>query len=180
MVRRGVVGVAIAFLFAGSAVFAQGQNRIEKYVVGPTELLGIPLASCGSFDLFEDYKYVETVVDRFDKSGTTVLQKIVQAEFLYDRIYNPTNGKEVFAIPGSGQHNRFVLPVWEGAVGESPFLSGMHYGMGPMYFFTVPGYGRIFVWTGMFAYNGDTGELVHHGPSQFLDGDFAALCDYLK
>ncbi len=180
MVRRCVVGVAIAFLFAGSAVFAQDQGRIEKYVVGPEELLGLPLASCGSFDLLEDYKYVSTVIDRFDESGTTVLQKIVQTEYLYDRIYNPTSGKEVFAVPGSGQHNRFVLPVWEGADFISAFLSGMHYGMGPMYFFTVPGYGRIFVWAGMFVYDGTTGDLVHHGPSQLLEGDFAALCDYLK
>jgi hypothetical protein len=180
MVRRCVVSIAIAFLFAGSAVFAQGQNRIDKYVVGPTELLGLPLASCGSFDLFEDYKVLHTVIDRFDASGTTVLQKIVQSQILYDRIYNPTNGKEVFAIPGTAQHNRFVLPVWEGIVFESPFLSGMHYAMGPLFFFTVPGYGRIAAQSGMFAYNGDTGELVVHGPSQYFDGDFAALCDYLK
>ncbi len=52
---------------------------------------------------------------------------------------------------------------------------------GPYFKIRVPGYGVIFAESGHQVMDLATGQVISNsGPNQFIDGDAAALCQYLK
>src|SRR5512139_3199041 len=87
MMRRCVVGVAIAVLVAGSMTFAQSQRRTEKFVVGPFSETEFVVGHCadGNFDVLSDWVALMRGTDRYDKSG-----QFVQEVLLYDIIGEAT------------------------------------------------------------------------------------------
>jgi len=184
---RFAVAVALAVVFAGTIGMAQGRGRVEKYVVGPLDIVAVadpadpayaPLGRCDGFDILEDFGFVGTFMDRYDQSGKLV-QRIAKFDYPYDRYYNSKNAaKEVYAVPGEHQSNQFVAPVFDAA---GNYIGGVHHGSGPSAMITVPGYGNIFAETGTFSFDMTTWTMTYNrGHNQFFAADLAALCDYLK
>jgi len=170
MNRRCVLGVAIAFLIAGSMTFAQGQRRTEHYSIGPIADTGYLVGHCAGFDVLTDYVFLMTGVVRFDKSGEPVADRYqfkLLGESLY---YNSTNDqKSVAGGPGEVENKRLdpKTGLWSGA--------------GVSFKVRIPGYGLIFAETGHFIYDPGTGEfLFNSGHNQMIGEDLEALCDYLK
>ena len=172
MNRRCVLGVAIAFLIAGSVTFAQGQRRTEKFVIGPEAAAGFVVGHCedGDFDVLTDFVFLMTGTDRYDKLGQFVTERYqykVIGESVY---YNSTDPeKSVPGGPGEVENHQF-----------NP-KTGLYNGAGLSFKVRIPGYGLIFAETGHFVYDYSAGENVFNsGHNQFMDQDLAALCKYLK
>jgi len=170
MMRRCVLGVAIAILIAGSVTFAQTQGRTEHYRIGPIADTGYLVGHCAGFDVLSDYVFLMTGVLRFDKSGQLVADRYqlkILGESLY---YNSENDqKSVAGGPGEVESQR-IDPE-----------TGLRFGAGVAFKVRIPGYGLIFAETGHFIYDPGTGKfLFNSGHNQMIGEDLEALCDYLK
>jgi len=167
MKRRCVLGVAIAFLIAGSMTFAQGPPTRDLLLY---EIRDWPVADCGEFQVLGYYDILYRVTYRFDKFGN--MTKEFDKAFLsggparYENSLDPS--KQVTGIPKEHE-----IDLWD-------YENGLFTGRGPTFLITVPGYGRIFAETGRYVIDLNTGDLLFNsGQNQAFDGS-VALCDYLR
>jgi hypothetical protein len=178
MMRRCVLGVAIAVLIAGSVVFAQQQGRMDKYefiIVQPLQLIG----PCGDAAIFTKYEVAVTVMDRYDKRNNLV-QEILQARTIEPEIYWVGDPVTYTQVPNT----KMVMGVaGETEIDRLDYVTGIGYGQGSIFQVTVPGYGRIFSETGHMVIDNNTNPitiLFNRGHNQLWEQDVAALCDYLR
>lgn len=173
MKQRMVVAIVVAMLLAGTMGFAQGQGRTEKIAYPQVALVGVYMWTCGegdtAFNVLNDFSYTYTETNRYDQTDTLV-QTNGHLTITLDALYNENKpDNKVYGIPGEHQNNRIV------------WASGLNYGKGPSYDFVLPGQGPLFHNVGNFTYQLSSGiYLIFHGPNDFITGDYAAACEYLK
>jgi hypothetical protein len=167
--KRSVFAVVVVLLLMSSVAFSQDNRRTEKFAF-PIAVAGQFIGQCNDFQVLTDYTVLITGTDRYDKSGQFV-QEILKARLMGEsRYYNSTNdAKEVLGGPGEVENDR-----WNAA-------QGLVYVTGLIFKVRVPGYGLIFAETGRAVLDLNTGEWgFNSGHNQWVDGDVAALCNYLK
>ena len=169
MKLRRVLLFAVVFVLLGTVGFGESKRRTEKIVVGPIYVVGLVIGDCGSFEVLSDFVALIGGTALYDKSGLLVqeVSHYLIGESVYYNSTDPT--KSVVGGPAESENDRI------------DWASGFYYGTGPSYKVRVPGHGVIFMETGHWVANMNTGEYVFNsGQNQFVDGDVAALCDYLK
>jgi len=179
--HRFAVAIAIAVLFAGVVVFAQGQQRVthERYTITSAPYPDNVLANCadvgvGDFLVLEDYSADIHDVTFYDGDGR--LTRIVEsARFTGDVLYNSTApDKRILGGPGENQENQFTFD-------ENGEMTS-HYFSGPSYKFVVPGYGPIFMDTGhtRAVHDSDGWHVLFNTGHNLGDSDIIAVCNALK
>lgn len=165
-----IIAVMIVLLFTASLIFSQDNRRAQpfKYEV---PLQDIEVTSCGDFVIHEMYSESGNGVIIYDENGEQV-KTILNTDFRGTNIYYNFDNPEYFikGSPGEGQNMRFNY--------ENGILSMS----GVFNKIIIPGYGPILMETGLTVWDLDTGEMLFNtGRNQYLnDGDFEALCDYLR
>ena len=173
MRNRMVVAVVVAMLLAGTIGSAQEPSRTEKIAYPQVAFVGLYMWTCGegdtAFNIMNDLSYIYRETNRYDKTGTLV-QTIGHLTITLDALYNEKKPSiRVYGIPGEHQINRIV------------WADGVNYGKGPSYDYVLPGQGPVFHNAGNFTYQLSSGVyLVFHGPNDFITGDYATVCEYLK
>jgi hypothetical protein len=139
----------------------------DKTDFGPVQVFGQYVGGCDTFSILTDYTYGGHVIVHYDQGGNVT--KVFQHYSFTEVTYYNSNFPEVLVRggPGETQNSRFIY------TGDSPFaVLG-----GPTYKITLPGEGVIFHQTGRLVVDLSTFEIiVQTGPSDFLDGNFDALC----
>jgi hypothetical protein len=176
MMRRCVLGVAIAILIAGGVTFAQDQGRTARYeftAAAEHQLIG----PCGDYAIFAKYEVAVSVMDRYDKRNNLV-QEILQARTIAPEVYWVGDPETFVAVPNTSE---VTGVAGETEIDRIDFATGMAYGQGSIFQVTVPGYGRIFSETGHMAtaLTSPFTLLFNRGHNQLWEQDVVALCDYL-
>ena len=122
------------------------------------------LYSCGSFDL-RDHVVFDTQGKIFvDEQGNPT--RIVQHVGGSDTIYNSVTGESVTGTINSGE----IVDLVKGTATQSGTVGRI----------TLPGMGVVFFDVGRFTIDFETGLVFLAGHQHdFLEGDFAQLCDVL-
>ena len=175
MMRRLLVGVAIALLVAGSVAFAQDQGRTVKYEY--TIGWGTVIGPCGDAVILSGADLKITWIDRYDQDGT-LIQSVINIRTASPAVYflaespdtpEPLNDRRVMGVPGEVQTERIV------------YAENRAYVQGSIFQATVPHYGRIFSETGHTALELPFWTpLSDSGHDDSYTQDFAALCAYLS
>jgi hypothetical protein len=134
-------------------------------VIGPTHLEGtFELADCGSFKVLDQFALDFTMRLFFDQEG--MLVRIERQVSGTDTFVNSETGK---AITANVRHAVHIDPAV--AMGATT---------GILFRLTVPGSGAVFLQVGRLVIN-RTGTVIDFqaGPSQFVEGDVAGLCEAL-
>jgi hypothetical protein len=179
MMRRCVLGIAIAVLIAGGVTFAQQQGRMDKFdftFAVPHQ----PMGPCGDAVIYGTYEIDGKEMDRYDKRGQ-LIQAVAQYRTVQPTIYwlgTPDPGFE--RIPNT---NVVMGVAGEVEIDRLDFATGRLYAQGSIFQATVPGYGRIFSETGHGVMDMNAtpwANLVNRGHNDYWEQDLAALCDYLR
>jgi len=172
-VRARLFVIAAICAFAAMVSVSFGAQRMQKssIIFSATENLG----QCQGFSVMTDYVTKFTALDFFDKDGNWLKGKTqyrILGESVYYNSANPT--KAVSGGPGEVA-NQF----WDLTAGEIR-VSGLIYKV------RIPGYGPIYYETGELVWQCDPGTfsncsvVSNTGHNQSVEGDVAALCEYLK
>jgi hypothetical protein len=132
-----------------------------------------PFVDCGDFEvIFDETDIVVAVTDHYDRSGALVVRQTHVTILGRSVYFNSTDpSKRVEGVPGERENNRIFFA--DGEVSK-------WYLHGPYNMITVPGYGRILAETGTFIFD-ESGDLIFNsGLNQLMEGDTAALCNYLR
>ena len=178
MMRRCVLGVAIAVLIAGGVTFAQQQGRTDKYDFNfsvPEQEMG----PCGSAFVYATYEIEGKETSRSDKLDQPI-QVITQYRTVKPTIYwLGTAGGD--RVPGT----RVAMGVaGEVEIDRLDVATGIVYAQGSIFQVTVPGHGRLFSETGHMALDSNSTThpwtaLLNRGHNEYWEKDLAALCNYL-
>lgn len=175
---RRVFVFAVVVLLVAAAGFSDSQRRIERGSVNDT-VVGQVVGSCEpygyDFEILTDYVLQYSWMNRYDASGQWV-QSVEQFRVIGQSLYynSTAPAKSVPGGPGEVEQSR-----WDVAAGTI-FIPGGGWKA------KIPHYGRILAEAGIRVLQCDpyTFEDCHlvrsTGPDQLVEGDFAALCDYLK
>jgi hypothetical protein len=158
--RAFAVALTMVLLLA-SNVSAAG----KPVVIGPEHEEGEGfIGSCGGFDMVDHFSIDSTLRLFFDRAGNLVSG--VESVQGVDTFVNSVTGASI-----SGRFANSVL---------IDFTTGLGASAGIGFKLVVPGTGPVFMEIGRLISNRD-GSIVtfQAGPSQFTDGDFAAVCQAL-
>lgn len=166
---RSIAALAVVMLSVGSIAFAQ---RVVPYSYRLSDT-GVFLTTCGDFDvLYDDVEFIHGVWV-YDQGGLRKMRVLIVSTVGQTTYYNSTDPQKfVMGGPGEVQTAR---TLFDNGV-RTQFAGG-----GDLFRIVLPGYGPIYLESGHFVYDFVSGEFVFaSGPNQFVEGDAAALCEYLR
>jgi hypothetical protein len=163
MMRRYLLGVALALAVAGSVTFAQGKPEQLRYRMAGEWQLG----SCGDIPLIYTFDGTYHEVWSTDKDGTLTL--IQNFHMVQDTYHLEGSDHVLLGSPGVTETAR-VTDV--GGPNETVKIAGN------LFRVNIPGYGLIFAQSGKVVF-GPTGVISRGHTDFWSDQDFDALCSYL-
>jgi hypothetical protein len=181
MMRRCVLGVAIAILIAGSVVLVQAQgrviqNRFTEQVVGSVfvdcQALGV-----GDFQVLNDYADSVHQMILLGNDGLPT-QAIVSLKYSLDAYYNSKDTSKSNVLYGGPGENWEYRWLFENGEVVSYAISGN------LFKLRVPGYGVIYPGQGRAVYEWDPTtngwvKIFNSGPTPTVQ-DKVAVCNALK
>ena len=134
-------------------------------VVGPIHDEGTtPIASCGTFDIVDNFNLNFTLRFMVDKTGTQI--RLVEEVWGVDTLTNSVTGK---SFPGPYHNNTFV-----------DFRTGTAMLTGVIFRVNLPSVGALFFDVGRIVIAEDGTVIASAGRHDFFDGNLDALCAALS
>ena len=134
-------------------------------VVGPIHDEGSDtIATCGDFDIIDDFDLNFTLRFMVDKNGDRI--RLVEEVWGVDTFRNSVTGK---SLSGSYHNNTFV-----------DFRTGVAALTGIIFRVNVPGVGALYFDVGRIKFAEDGEIAFSAGRHDFFDGNLDALCDALR
>jgi len=133
---------------------------VPPVTVSGTEVGNVPIADCGTFQVWDEFELNFAGTEHYDQAGNLV--RVVEHIWGVDRLYNPDN---TASFSGSFNQGEIVDPI-EGQVAVN----------GIIFRIAVPGAGAVFLDVGRLVFTFDDGLVFVAGQHDFFAGDLAGLC----
>ena len=166
--------IGIIAVFGIGSVSSALANPPMKVPFGPFQVLGGWVGDCGTFQVLNDFALQGHFIVHFDKDGND--SRVNQRMFYGDSTYYNSEFPDVRlnGNPGTGENDHFLDLTSDQSV---VVVTGVSFKI------NIPGHGVIFHEVGrtIFEYiDWQIAEILFQaGPSDFSDGNLAALCEAL-